>query len=67
LCRYATAKPSTAGQFGANGCIELDLMLRGLTAMEPEAGLPAEGDVDAALAAASALQCGWSTRWGGAR
>jgi len=56
------AKPSVPGMFGVNGCIEFDLMLRGLAAMEPEAGLAETGDVDAALTAASAAKCGWVTR-----
>lgn len=70
-------KPSTPGQFGVNGCVELDLMLRGLAAMEPEAGLPGGGapggggdgggddavvDVNGALAGASAAKSGWPTR-----
>ena len=57
------AAPSTPGQFGVNGCVELDLMLRGLAAMEPEEGILAEaGSVEEALVSASKAKCGWSTR-----
>jgi hypothetical protein len=47
-----------------NGCVELELMLRGLAALEPDAGVPPVGQesVEGALSAASSATCGWITR-----